>query len=428
MSSPDPDLDLDDAGAPDRGRGTALERIQQVSRELSLAARRARMSARAHRSSSGGFQARRGARLMRWVFLLSFALIVVAPSLTGAAYFGFIASDQYVSVADFTVSGGEAPAPDGLGALTGIPALAVVQDTQIVTNYVHSRPAVDRLETAAKIRELYSDPNADWIARFDNEKPIEKFVKYWQSMSSMTIKMPAGIVELQVRAFRAEDARRIAAATLSICEDLVNDMNERINHDAVATAEQELQRAAKRLAEVSAALEKARYDSGLLDAGKTAESLQKLITETKSGLLVMQQQYDTQLRYVLASAPQMAALRSRIEVTQKQIAELEAKLTSTRGASGADPTLSAAMTRFGELDLEREIADRIYAGATASLELARMNAERKMMYLKTFVAPAAAQEPLYPKRALSIVLIAIGSLALWGALCGLAVTVRNHMA
>ena len=86
------------------------------------------------------------------------------------------------------------------------------------------------------------------------------------------------------------------------------------------------------------------------------------------------------------------------------------------------------MTRFGELDLEREIADRIYAGATASLELARMNAERKMMYLKTFVAPAAAQEPLYPKRALSIVLIAIGSLALWGALCGLAVTVRNHMA
>ena len=427
MNLDETDLDMDEGVVAVR-RGSALDRVRQVSQELSLAARRARMSSRARKSSSGGLNARRGAAAMRWFTILSFCILVAAPSLAGAAYYGLIASDQYVSVADFTVSGGEAPAPDGLGALTGIPAIAVIQDTQIVVNYVHSRAAVDKLEASAGIRALYALPEIDALARFDMSKPIEKFVKYWQGMSSMTIKMPAGIVELQVRAFRPADAQKLAQATLDLCEHLVNEMNDRLNQDAVTTAEQELRRSAARLAEASAALEKARNDSGVLDAAKTADSLQKLITETRSGLLTMQQQYQVQLRYVLPKAPQMAALKSRIDVTREQISGLEAKLTSSRAHAGGDPTLSAAMTTFGELDLERQIAERLYAGAAASLELARMNAERKMMYLKTFVAPAAAQEPLYPKRVLYAGLILAGSLALWGALCGLAVTVRNHMA
>ena len=365
---------------------------------------------------------------MRWAIIVSFCLMVIAPSLAGAVYYGFIAADQFVSVADFTVSGGEAPAPDGLGALTGIPALAIIQDTQIVANYIHSRAALEVLQKTADIGDVYANPKADWLARFNPEKPVEKFVKYWQGMSDVAIKMPAGIVELKIRAFRPEDARRLAQATLDACEGLINDMNDRINRDAVANAEQELQRSARRLAEALAALEKARNESGLLDAAKSAEALNKLVTETKASLLKMQEEYGAQLKYVLESAPQMRELKSRIDVTQAQIAEIESKLTSTQSRPGADPTIAGAMTTFGELDLERQIAERLYAGAAASLELARINAERKMMYLKTFVSPVAAQEAQYPKRLLYSFLIFAGCLALWGILCGLALTVRNYMA
>ena len=429
MGSDDSGLDLDDEAQNERRPGAALDRIRRVSQELTDAARRARMSARARKSmSGGGFKARRGARAMRIALVISFLLLVAAPSLTGVSYFAFIASDQYVSVADFTVAGGEIPAPDGIGALTGIPALAIVQDTQVVVNYIHSRAAVELLEKAAHLREIYADPRADRWARFDSRKPIEKLVKYWHGMSDASIKMPAGIVELQIRAFHPEDARELAQATVEMCEGLINDMNERISRDAVSTAEQELQRTAGRLAEARAAFEKARNQSGLLDASSYAESLNKLITETKAGLLMMQQQYDTQLKYVLRTAPQMQELNSRIEVTREQIADLESKLTSTRERSGADPTIAAAMTQFGELDLEQQIAERLYAGAAASLELARLNAERKMMYLKTFVSPVAAQQPLYPKRTLYSALILVGSLGLWGGLCGLAFVVRNNMA
>jgi len=429
MGFDDSGLDLEDDEAENRKPGTALERIRQVSQSLSDAARRSRMSARARNAySGGGFQARRGAKASRWALVLSFVLLVLTPGLASAVYYGFIASNQYVSEAEFTVTGGEAPAPDGLGLLSGIPSLAIVQDTQVVVNYVHSRAAVEALDKSAALLSVYSTSKADWLSRFDAKKPIEKFVKYWERMSDISIKMPAGIVDLKVRAFNAEDARRVTQASLDLCEGLINEMNDRINGDAVTNAEQELQRTSQRLAKALAALEKARNASGILDATQTAASLEKLSDETRAALLKMQGEYATQLKYVTEAAPQMRELKSRIDATQAQIAEIESKLTSERASTNDETTVSGAMTTFGELDLERQISERLYAGAAASLELARFAAERKMMYLKAFVSPVGAEEPQYPKRALYPALIFVGCLAGWGLLCALAVTVRNHMA
>ena len=98
---------------------SALERARILSQALSDAARRSRISSRSRRYSGGGFQARRGAALMRWAAAVSFCLIVVLPSVATAIYYTFLASDQYVAETRFTVSGGEAPAIDGIGAMTG---------------------------------------------------------------------------------------------------------------------------------------------------------------------------------------------------------------------------------------------------------------------------------------------------------------------
>jgi capsular polysaccharide transport system permease protein len=408
---------------------SALEQARNVAQSLSDAARRARFSARSRRAhAAGGFQARRGARIVRLGLLISFALIVAIPSLASAIYYAFIASDQFVAEAKFTVSGGEIPSPDRLGALTGIPAMAIVQDTQIVVNYIQSRAALERLERLIEIRNLYTSPNADWLSRFDAQKPIEKFVKYWGRMIEASIKMPAGIVELKVRAFTPEDSRRIAQTVLSISEALINELNDRMNKDAVSNAEQELNRTTARLTQARIALERARNDDGLLDTAKTAEALNKLITDSRGALLKLQQDYTSQLKWVAESAPQMRALKSRIDAMRDQIAELESKLTTTRVSASNQPTLATTMTKFAELDLERQIAERLYAGAVASLELARLTAEHKMMYINIFVQPVIPEEAQYPKRLLYPCLIFIGLLSLWGISCGLAATIRNHMA
>lgn len=421
-------MGIDDSNRDIHG-STALERARNLSLALADAARRARISTRSRRNyTGGGFHARQGAAVMRFIILGSFWIMVVLPSLTGIIYYGLIASDQYISEAKFTVSGGEIPKLDSIAALTGIPARSVIQDTQIVTNYIESRAAVEKLDSQINIRRLYSRPEADWFARFNPNKPIEKFVSYWKKMVDVSIKMPSGIVELKVRAFTPEDSERIARAVLAISEQLINDLNIRMNRDAVANAEQQLDRASARLLRAQANLEKARNDEGLLDVNKAADALNGLITETQGTLLQLQQTYNSQRDTVLETAPQMRALKARIDATKAQISELEEKLTSNTNSLTTKPTLAGSMTRFSELDLERQIAERLYSGAVASLELSRATAERKEMYVNAFVRPVVPEQSEYPRRLLFSCLILISCLAIWGICCGLAVLVRNHMA
>ena len=145
----------------------------------------------------------------------------------------------------------------------------------------------------------------------------------------------SGIVDLKVRAFTPQDSARIASAILAISEQLINDMNTRMNRDAVANAEQQLDRASARLLKARVALETARNDEGLLDVNKTADALNGLITEMRGIKLQLEQQYNSQRSSVLESAPQMRALKSRIDATTAQIGELEAKLTKNTGISSA---------------------------------------------------------------------------------------------
>jgi capsular polysaccharide transport system permease protein len=422
-------MDLDDKPPMGQGALSALDRARILSQALSDAARRTRVSARSRRHfSAGGFRARKGAALARWAVIISFCLLVVAPSVASAIYYAFVASDQYVAEARFTVSSGTPPIADGVGQLTGIPAIAVIQDTQIVTNYIESRAALEKLEKLIDVRRLYSTEDADRFSRFQANKPIEKFVRYWQKMCSISIQMPGGIVVVKVRAFTPRDAATIAQAVVNISEELINDLNDRMNKDAVAGAQQELERTSQRLTEAMAALEKARNEAGILDATKTGDALNGLITSAQSDLLGLQQQYTSQSHFVSESAPQMTELKSRIDATAAQIRYLESRLTSNSSSDSSAEPLSASMTKFAELDLEHQTAERLYAGSVAALELARLTTERRMMYLNTFVMPVPPQEPQYPKRFLYSSVVAGGSLVVWGVLCAVAMMARNNMA
>ncbi len=412
--------------------GTTLERIRAVSVALSDAARRSRVSLRSRDSRyRTGFQARRGARAIRALVLGSFAAFVVLPTLLTAIYMYGFASDQYVSEAQFTVTTADTPVPDGMASMTGVPAIAMIQDTQIVINYIQSRAAVEKLEREVGLRTVYSRPEADWLARFKKDKPIERFVKYWKSMSSAAILMPAGIIDLKVYAFTQQDARSVADGALEACEQMVNDLNARMDRDAVVNAETEVSRASQRVAKALADLETERNLSGIVEADKSEEALNNLVHDAKSHLLSLQGQYDASLKYVAADAPQMRELSTRIDVTRKQLQDIESKLTTAAGGDKpgvGQTTVAQAMTRFDELDMERKVAEKIYATAASALEAARMNAENQQLYFKTFVYPATPQEALYPRRGLLTLLVAGGGMILWSLLCGIGVLVRNNMA
>ncbi len=411
---------------------SALERAQAVSRALTDAARRARFSTRARGAYRGGsFASRPGAKLMRVLTIALFIAMVALPNLVAILYFGLIASDQYVSEAKFTVSSGAIPKMDAVGSVTGVPPMLIVQDTLVVTSYIESRALVEVLDREIELRKIYSAPSIDWWARFRKDKPIEKFADYWEKMSSTSIAFPSGIVTLKVRAFNPGDAKRIADAVVRQSENLINDLNDRMRRDTVLASERDMQRAAQGLGRARIAMESERNAQGLIDVGETNKALTGIQSELQSDLLKAEQEYQTEIRYVSADAPQMRVLKSRISAMKGQLDEMKAQLTSQDEkniSAVADKALSGKMTKFAELDLEERIAEKRYAVSVAAVEAARMMSERRMLYLHEIVAPALPEEAMYPRRWLSIGMTFAASLIAWAATVVAMTFVRNHMA
>lgn len=423
LPAPKTSLTLDDRPA------SALDRTGRVRDSLRHAVRNLRSSARRRRGfDTSAFSRRRGALLVSLLFRVSFVLLVLVPSILATAYFGFIASSQYVAEAKFVVQGGEPVKLDPFTVATGLPSITAVQDTQVVTNYVESPSLVRRLEERLDLRRLYGSDEIDWFSRFDAGKSFEKLAKYWKTKIDVSIQLPGGIVTFDVRAFTPEDALRLANEVLASAENLVNDINRRMMEDNVAAYQTEFERAAARLAKARVALEAARNTTGILDPGQAAVSLGTLLTNVKGDLLTLQQEYDSQKKSVGADAPQMRAMASRMAVMADQIKQLEAQMTGRTDAQVSKGVLSESMKRFAELEVEHRIAEQQYVSAAASLELARGSAERRLVYLKTFLRPSLPEEARYPKRVLSIFSVIAAAFGVWATLCGLVVLARNHMA
>jgi capsular polysaccharide transport system permease protein len=316
---------------------------------------------------------------------------------------------------------------DALSSLTGIPSAQVIQDTQVVTNFIESRALVEHLAENADLRGRYSVPEADFYARLNPGKPIERVVKYWNSMSDVGIEMPGGIVVLTVRAFRPEDAVALGNAVVDASEQLVNDMNERARRDAVANADQEFKRAAARLSQARAALEIARNREGMIDASAEAKKADTLIAAMKTQQLEFEQQYAVSRKSVSDDAPQMRNLRARIDATLRQIEQLQDEVTTRANTPGTGTVLTASMTRLAELELERQIAQTQYTNSAAALERARLASLSKQIYLTSFVRPAKAEEARYPRRALSIALSLIAGWCAWGTFILLAQFARARI-
>lgn len=410
---------------------SSKERAALVARALSDAARRARFSTKRRRTlTGGGLRARRGERLLKLMRIWTLVGVVVLPSALFAGYIFGVASPQYVAEARFTVRGGLPTGLEGMGKLSSAPTMLIVQDTQVILDFMKSRAMVEDLKRNVDLESLYQGESVDWLSRLKAHLPIEKVVKYWDKHIKMSVELPSGIVDFQVRAFTPDDAVTISKAALAASETLVNDMNNKMRQDAVALAESERERSQESLAKARANLERARNEEGMLSASEESSSLTKLIESVQQQMITMQQTYDSQRRYVRADAPQLRNLQTKIDASQKEIDTLKKQITrSGPGKPGANqPVLSGAMSRLDYANLEDKIAERIYGVSLAALEQARLASENKLMYINTFVEPIAAQQSEYPKRGLDMIIFVAIAVAVWGAIAWSLSLARNAFA
>ncbi|MGA2895925.1 MAG: capsule biosynthesis protein [Xanthobacteraceae bacterium] len=372
-------------------------------------------------------------RVMTSPLWASFIGLVLVPSFAAMVYFALIASDQLAAEARFAVrqiaadssdtTASGSNTSDSGGGSVNFSFTTPGQNAYIVTSYIQSRAIVDDLNARLNLREIFRRPEADFWARLKRNASIDELADYWRSMVSTYIDAPSGIVTLQVRAFRADDAVAVAKAVLELSETLVNRISDRARSDAMAMSEGEVRHAYEMTQTALANLHQFRDSSGIIDPVQAGTEIGKLLLPLLTEKIRLESDLFVASRNLDDSAPTIKALKSQLDSTEAQIAGLRGKLTST---AGDGKTLTASLAKFEELDLQRQFAEKLYTLAQADLDRARQRADRQSVYLTVFVPPSLPEESRYPRRVAFPILILFGLTILWSIGAMVVASVEDH--
>lgn len=348
---------------------------------------------------------------------------VVVPTVLATVYFGFIASDVYVSESRFVVRSPQRQGQSGsLSALLQGTGFSRAQDdTYPVIDYIESRDALKELNRGNYILDAYGN-RGDLLSRFlrQFDDSFEALWKYYNKrVVAVEFDTTSAITTLQVRSFTSQDAVKINESLLELSEHLINRMNERAAKDMVQFARGEVDAATVKAKDAAAALAAYRKSNTVFDPERQSALQLQQVTALQAQLFSAQTQL-SQLQAIAPQNPQIPVLKTNIAAVEKQIQE------ATGGVAGAKGSLSDKASSYTRLQLDSQFADKQLASAMAALENARAEAQRKQLYLERLVEPNQPDVAIEPKRLKRIFeVFALGMIA-WGVLSLLVTGVREH--
>jgi capsular polysaccharide transport system permease protein len=354
-----------------------------------------------------------------------FVVMVLAPTLGAIMYYGFIASDVYVSESRFLVRSPQHQAPSGLvGELlqsTGLGGHGP-DDTYSVRDYILSRDALKELDEKLDMRKSFSKPTVDLFDRFPGlgwGRSFEKFYLYYGKHVALEYDPSSSISILSVRAFTAEDAYKINHALLDISERLVNTLNDRSRRDLIDFADHEVKIASDKAKDAAIALFTYRSSQAVFEPDKQAMVQLEGVAKIQQELIATETEL-AQIKKLSPDNPQIGALENRAEALRNAITAEASKVTSDRGS------LSARAPTFERLALDVQFADKQLGVALAELESARAEALQKQIYLETLVQPNLPDKAMQPRRFRSMFTFLIFSLIGWAVASIIIASVREH--
>jgi BexC/CtrB/KpsE family polysaccharide export inner-membrane protein len=353
-----------------------------------------------------------------------FLLVVVLPTALATIYFGFLASDVYVSESQFVVKSPDKPSVGGLGLLLKSSGFsnAAGDEVYAAENYVGSRDALRELNKDGSVVRAFGRPDVSVFNRFNpfgRNGTFEDLYRFYRGKVSVRYDPATSIAHLSVKAFTPEDAFRFNRELLQASENVINRLNNRGRTDLVEFAMREVREA--ELADRTAALNLARFRnaSGVVDPEQQAAAQLQTVSKLQDELIGARMQL-LQLRSIAPDNPQIPVLETRIAGLAREVDVQMGR------AAGNRQSLSASAVQYQRLQLDKEFADRRLATAMTALEDAQVEARRKQAYVERIAQPSLPDEAAEPERLRGILATLIVGLLAWGILKLLLAGVREH--
>ena len=376
---------------------------------------------------------------------LSFLVFVALPTLIVAIYFLFFASKQYQTEFRFEVTQGTPAVPgtppngssssgssssssgsNMLAALTGSQGTSIATaQNYVVVDYLQSPQAVADLEKRINVRALYTRPSIDIFSRFNPKKSDEYFDKYWTKMVTADFDPMTGIATARVKAFTPQDAKLIADTLASQSEDLVNNIINKPNMEAVKAAEQEVATDEQRVRDVRGRLAAYRNSAGVIDPTQSVVPTNvQLVGSLRPNVIQMESQLNAMKAQGLGSSPAASVIEARLAATRQQLAGVEGEVA--KAPNGKEP-LTAVVGRYEKVNFDVQFEQNLLNSALQTLAQTRAYALQQKLYIVPYVEPDLPKSSMYPPRLQSILLISLVFFGIWLLGTLIAKAVAQHM-
>ncbi|MBN9889813.1 hypothetical protein [Salipiger abyssi] len=352
----------------------------------------------------------KAAKLQRrhWLVMISFGACVILPSVLAALYLWLVAADQYASRVGFTVRQEDAAsAVELLGGLSNF-STSSSSDTDILYEFIQSQKLVSEIDDELDLRGIWSRPDWDPVFRLDPDASIEALVGYWEDM--VKISYSSGLIEVEVRAFRAEDATRIAQLLLDKSSDVINELSAVAREDAIGYARDELNEAVERLKSARETVTRFRNENQIVDPQLDLQSQAGLLGNLQTQEAEQIIELDLLRETAQDNDPRVSQGERRLRVIRSRIAAERQKLGFEGDAGQAFADL---VGEYERLVVDREFAEQSYVSALAAYDGALAEVKRKSRYLAAYMQPTSAQTAEYPQRVVLLLVVTLFLFLIW---------------
>lgn len=347
---------------------------------------------------------------------------VAIAILLAALYWGFIASDRYVSEARVVINRTDLASGPSMDFASLIIGGGGNHDQLLLRDHLLSVDMLEKLDKKLNLREHYSDSGRDPISRLGSaDVEQEWFHEHYLKRVLVRHDETAGVLVIRAQAYTPKMANAIARMLVEEGELYMNEMAHRLAREQVAFLEKQVALMGDRVLQARQAVVSYQNSKGLVSPQGTVESLSAIVGRLEGLLSEQQARREAMLGYLSPTAPDIVQVNFQIEALEKQIAQEQARLASPKGKS-----LNRAMEEFQRMQLEAEFAQDIYRTSLVALEKGRVEATRTLKKVSVLQSPTLPQYPLEPRRLYNFTVFVLATLLLAGITHLIVTIIRDH--
>lgn len=346
----------------------------------------------------------------------------IAATVLAAIYWSVIASDRYVSEAHVVVDRTDVGSASALNFGAILTGSTGSQDLLLLRDHLLSIDMLNKLDEKLNLRAHFSDESRDALSRmWARDTELERFHEYYLSRVSAELDDFSGVLKIRVQAFTPAFAQAVSQELVAEGERFMNEIAHRLAREQVVFIEDQVQKMGERVMKARSEVVQFQNVKGLVSPQGTVETLAAITAKIEGQLAELKAKKQAMLGYLSPDAADVAQVDFQIKALEKQKADEELKLTSTKGKA-----LNRVVEEFQRLQLEAEFAQDVYRTALVALEKGRVEATRTLKKLTIVQSPSLPEYPLAPRRIYNVVVFALGALLIAGIAHLLGAIIRDH--